>query len=103
MLDFGWAELFVIMAVAVFAIGPNEIPGMMRGLGNLVRRFQYMKFAITRQFDEFMQVGDVDELRSAVNFEASRGRNRPDGHEEFDEAAEDEGDEMVPLEKRNSE
>ena len=96
MLDFGWAELFLIMAVAVLVIGPKEIPGLMRGLGNLVRRFQYMKYSITRQFDEFMEVGDIEDLQKSVNFEA-----KPDGHEDFDEAAEDAGDEMVPLDKRD--
>lgn len=85
MLDFGWAELFLIMAVSVLVIGPNEIPNLMRGLGRLFRRFQYMKYAITQQFDEFMEVGDIKDLQNSVNFEA-----KPDGHEDFDEAAEDE-------------
>ncbi|MDB2683233.1 twin-arginine translocase TatA/TatE family subunit, partial [Alphaproteobacteria bacterium] len=33
MLDFGWAELLVIMAVAVLVIGPKELPVVMRGFG----------------------------------------------------------------------
>jgi sec-independent protein translocase protein TatB len=96
MLDFGWAELFLIMALAVLVIGPDEIPSLMRGLGNLVRRFQYMKYAISRQFDEFMDLGDVEDLRNAVNFEAKR----PSGHEGFDEAAEDASEDVVPANKR---
>ncbi|MCB9983457.1 MAG: twin-arginine translocase TatA/TatE family subunit [Rhodospirillales bacterium] len=89
MLDFGWAELFLVMAVAVFAIGPKEIPGLMRGAGRLFRRFQYMKYALSQQFEDFMQ---AEGLNEAVNFEA-----RHDGAEDFDEAAEDE-DVMKPLE-----
>jgi len=96
MLDFGWAELFLVMAVAVFAIGPKEIPGLMRGMGRLFRRFQYMKFSLSRQFEEFMNDTDIDDLRASVNFEA-----KPGGHEEFDEAAEDE-DLMVPLDKKEA-
>ena len=91
MLDFGWAELFLIMAVAVLVIGPKEIPALMRGLGNVVRRFQYMKYSISRQFDEFMDAGDVAELSRGVNFGA-----KPDGHEDFDEAAEDADESLVP-------
>ena len=90
MLDFGWAELFLIMAVAVLVIGPKEIPGLMRGFGRLFRRFQYMKHSISQQFDDFM---DVEGLNEAVNFEATHT-----GGEDFDEAAEDE-DVMVPLKK----
>lgn len=88
MLDFGWAELFLVMAVAVLVIGPNEIPSLMRGFGRLFRRFQYMKYSISQQFDDFMDAGGLNE---AVNFEA-----KYDGAEEFDEASED-ADVMVPL------
>jgi len=91
MLDFGWAELFLVMAVAVFAIGPKEIPSLMRAMGRLFRRFQYMKYSISQQFDDFM---DVEGLNESVNFEA-----KPDGHHEFDEAAEDE-DVMIALPKQ---
>ncbi len=63
MLDFGWPELLVILAIAVFVIGPDEIPVLMRGLGRLVRRLQYMKFALSRQFDDFMAEHDLDEMR----------------------------------------
>lgn len=72
MLDFGWAELLVIIAVAVFVIGPQDIPKVMYGLGRLLRRFQYIKFAISKQFDDVMNAGDIEELRQGVNFEAKR-------------------------------
>jgi len=91
MLDFGWAELFVVMAVAVFAIGPKEIPALMRGFGQLFRRFQYMKHSLSAQFDDFMADVDVTD----VNFES--GRAPVDA--EFDEAGEDE-EMMVPLSKK---
>ena len=72
MLDFGWAELLIIAAVAVFVVGPKDIPKIMLGLGRLVKRFQYMRFAVTKQFDEIVNAADVDELRKGVNFEAPR-------------------------------
>ncbi len=63
MLDFGWPELLVIMAVAVFVIGPKEIPQIMYMLGRFVRRLQYVRFAFSQQFDDFMQDHDLNELR----------------------------------------
>ncbi len=66
MLDFGLPELLLIMAVAVLVIGPKEIPELMRGLGRIVRRLQYMKFALSQQFDDFMKDHDLDELRSGA-------------------------------------
>lgn len=72
MLDFGWAELLIIVAVAVFVIGPKDIPNLMYGLGRVVRRIQYIRFAVSKQFDDLMQTADLDELRRGVNFEQKR-------------------------------
>lgn len=94
MLDFGWAELFVVMAVAVFAIGPNELPGLMRSLGRIMRRIQYMKHSLSAQFDDFM---DAEGLNEAVNFEA-----RAETDADFDEAAEDEDEDILPPKKEAS-
>ena len=65
MLDFGLAELLLIMALAVLVIGPKEIPELMRGLGRVVRRLQYIKFGLSQQFDDFMQEHDLEELRNS--------------------------------------
>jgi len=92
MLDFGWAELLVVMAVGVLVIGPNELPVMMRALGRIVRRLQYVKYAFSQQFEDFMKDSDLDDLRKSVNFEAR----------DFDEAAEDE-EHMEPLASVNEE
>lgn len=72
MLDFGWAELLIVVAVAVFAIGPKDIPNIMYGLGRILRRVQYIKYAVSQQFDDLMNKGDIEELRKGVNFEVKR-------------------------------
>jgi len=82
MLDFGWSELILIMALAVLVIGPKELPAMMLGLGRLVRRLQYVKYAFSQQFEEFMQNADMDDIRKSVNFE--------EGHARYEDAEEDE-------------
>lgn len=93
MLDFGWAEMFIIAAVAVFVIGPNEIPVVMRGIGKVFRRFQYMKHAVSQQFEEIMAETDVTD----VNFEAhNESIMRAPEDAEFNEADEDE-DIMLPA------
>ncbi|MAF98357.1 MAG: hypothetical protein CMH26_06960 [Micavibrio sp.] len=85
MLDFGWAELLMIAAIGVFVIGPNEIPTLMRSIGRVLRRIQYMKYSISNQFDQYLG----DDLHSSVNFEAQRHHHLPEGHEHFDEADDD--------------
>ncbi len=100
MLDFGWTEMFLVMGVAIFFIGPEEIPSVMRSVGRLLRRVQYMKYAISRQFDDLIG----DDVSGAVNFEShfdDRGQ-MPDGHEDFDEQAGDEDlDLILPPDERD--
>ena len=79
MLDFGFAELLVIVALAVLVIGPQEIPKVMLGLGRVMRRLQYVRYAFSQQFEDFMRENDLEDIRQQVNFEAK----------EFDEGAED--------------
>lgn len=67
MLDLGWAELLLIIVVAVLVIGPKEIPTIMRALGRVVRRLQYVKFALSQQFEDFIKEHDLNELRHSAD------------------------------------
>lgn len=71
MLDIGWSEILLIGVVSVVVMKPEDIPKAMMGLGRVMRRFQYMKFAMSQQFEDLMKAGDLDELRK-VNFEKSK-------------------------------
>jgi len=97
MLDFGWPELLLVMAVAVLVIGPNEIPALMVGLGRVFRRFQYIKFAISQQFEDVMHDADLDDLRKSVNFEAGRYEDAIKNGD-FDEAEADEYYDLMETE-----
>lgn len=66
MMDFGWSELLLVFIVAIFAIGPEQMPELMYKAGRLVRRLQYIRFAITRQMEDYLQVGDLHDLRSTA-------------------------------------
>lgn len=61
MLDVSWTEIFFILIIGVLVIGPKQLPGLMYGLGKIVRRLQYMKFALSSQFDDFMQQQELKE------------------------------------------
>jgi sec-independent protein translocase protein TatB len=63
MFDFGFAELFVIFAVGILVVGPKDIPALLQNLGKGVRRIQYMKYALSQQFEEFMKDNDLNEVR----------------------------------------
>jgi len=100
-LDFGWAELLVIVAVAVFVIGPKDIPNIMYGLGRVIRRLQYVRFAVSQQFDDLMKVGDIEELRKGVNFETARSDEAIEHEAASDHTNDDIENEDVTAEKKN--
>lgn len=64
MLDFAWSEFLVVIAVAVIVIGPKQLPEVLYGVGRIVRRLQYMKFAMSKQFEDFMEQADLNEIRN---------------------------------------
>ena len=92
MFDLSWAEFIVVGAVAVVVVGPKELPVVMRALGRAARRVQYVKYALSRQFDDFMREQDLAELRRDAHYRPAA----PDS----DEAAADE-DFMQPLKAGN--
>jgi Tat protein translocase TatB subunit len=79
MFDVGWSEIFMIGAVSVVALGPKELPKIMRTAGRLARRLQYVRFALSQQFEDMMKESGMEDVRKQVNFE-----------EDFDEKAADE-------------
>lgn len=96
MFDLSWSEIGLIAVVAIVVIGPDELPTVMRTLGRVMRRLQYVRYAFTQQFEDFMREADIDDLRRSVNFEAK-------DREDFNEAESDE-DHHAPLqiEKKES-
>jgi sec-independent protein translocase protein TatB len=61
-LDIAWSEITLIGVVAIVVIGPKELPTVMRTLGRVLRRAQYMKFAFSRQFEDFMREHELHDL-----------------------------------------
>lgn len=76
MFGIGWSEMLVIIAVGVLVIGPKDIPKAMYQLGRFFRRAQYIKFAMSQQFEDIIRAGDIEELRKGVNFEAPKTDER---------------------------
>jgi sec-independent protein translocase protein TatB len=94
MLDFGWSEFLFIIILGIVLIGPKEIPDLVYQAGRLFRRLQYMRFALTKQFDTFMEQNDLEELRRGGGLGNLKGDVRAALHVPLD-TVEDEDDEVA--------
>ena len=63
MFDIGWSELVVIGVVALIAIGPKELPGVLRAMGHWMGKVRRMASEFQDQFREAMREAEVADLK----------------------------------------
>ena len=63
MFDIGWGELVVIGIVALIAIGPKELPTVLRTLGQYMGKIRRMAADFQGQFQEAMREAEMAELK----------------------------------------
>jgi sec-independent protein translocase protein TatB len=67
MFDIGWSELVVIAVVALIAIGPKELPGVLRAVGNYMGKIRRMASEFQGQFQEAMREAEMTDLKKSVD------------------------------------
>ena len=63
MFDIGWSELLVIAVVALIAIGPKELPGVLRNVGHWMGKIRGMAAEFQSQFREAMREAEMEDLK----------------------------------------
>ena len=63
MFDIGWGEMVVIGVVALVAIGPKELPGVLRTAGTWVGKARRMAADFQNQFQEALREADIAEMK----------------------------------------
>ena len=72
MFDIGWSELVVIGIVALIAIGPKELPGVLRGVGQWMGKIRRMANEFQGQFQEALREAELSDLqKQATDFSDS--------------------------------
>src|ERR1700722_2124817 len=67
MFDISWTEFLLIGIVALVFIGPKELPGVMRTLGQYTRKIRGMAADFQNQFQEAMREADMTDLKKQVD------------------------------------
>jgi sec-independent protein translocase protein TatB len=86
MLDFSWGELLLIGVVALIVIGPKELPGVLRTVGQWVAKIRRMAGEFQGQFQEAMREAEMADLKKHVDelSDTARGFTRYDPLKEFE-------------------
>jgi sec-independent protein translocase protein TatB len=66
MFDISWSELLLIGIVALIVIGPKELPGALRTLGQWMAKIRRMASEFQGQFQDAMREAELAELRKEV-------------------------------------
>jgi sec-independent protein translocase protein TatB len=67
MFDIGWSELVVIAVVALIAIGPKELPAVLRTVGQYMAKIRRMASEFQGQFQEAMREAEMADLKKSVD------------------------------------
>ena len=79
MFDIGWSELVVIGVVALIAIGPKELPGVLRAVGHWIGKIKRMASDFQGQFQDAMREADVADLKKQFDEAQSAATNFTSG------------------------
>ena len=75
MFEIGWSELLLIGIVALIAIGPKELPGVLRTLGQWTAKLRRMASEFQSQFHEAMREAELTDLKKQVDEMTSQAKS----------------------------
>jgi sec-independent protein translocase protein TatB len=83
MFDFSWSEILLIGVVALVFIGPKELPGVLRTLGQWMVKVRRMASEFQNQFQDAIREAELADLKKEVEDVASQAAR----HANFDPLA----------------
>jgi sec-independent protein translocase protein TatB len=75
MFDLSWSELLLIGVVALIFIGPKELPGVLRTLGQWMAKIRRMAGDFQNQFHDAMREAELADLKKEVDEMAAHAAN----------------------------
>jgi sec-independent protein translocase protein TatB len=75
MFDIAWSESLLIGVVALIVIGPKELPGALRTLGQWMAKIRRMAAEFQGQFQEAMREAEIDQLKKDMDDMAAKAKD----------------------------
>jgi sec-independent protein translocase protein TatB len=67
MFDLAWSEIAVIATVALIVIGPKDLPGAIKSVGEFVRKARRMAAEFQTHVDDMVKDPNLQEVRDQIN------------------------------------
>jgi sec-independent protein translocase protein TatB len=87
MFDIGWSELVVIAVVALIAIGPKELPAVLRTVGQYMGKIRRMASEFQGQFQEAMREAEMADIKKSMDEMTDAAKGITDSVTGFDPLA----------------
>jgi sec-independent protein translocase protein TatB len=84
MFDISWSELLLIGIVALIVIGPKELPGALRTLGQWMAKIRRMASEFQGQFQEAMREAEMADLKKQAEELNDAAKNLTQNFDPFD-------------------
>ena len=66
MFDIGWSEMAIIAAVALFVIGPRDLPKALRTIGRYAGKVRAMAREFQSSIDEAVRDSELEEVKNQI-------------------------------------
>jgi sec-independent protein translocase protein TatB len=91
MFDLGWAEMAIIMLVALIVIGPKDLPKVARTIGQWTGKARALARDFQRSLDDMAREAELDEIKKSIDkagrFDLKKSvKDMVDPEDEFDRA-----------------
>jgi sec-independent protein translocase protein TatB len=67
MFDLGWAEMAIIMLVALIVIGPKDLPKVARTIGQWTGKARALARDFQRSLDDMAREAELDEIKKSID------------------------------------
>ncbi|HWK94345.1 MAG TPA: Sec-independent protein translocase protein TatB [Pseudolabrys sp.] len=92
MFNFGWGEIVLIGIVALIAIGPKELPTVLRSVGQMMAKVRRMAAEFQGQFQEALREAEIADLKKQAEDLTSTVKDKVTDFTKFDPLAETKSD-----------
>ena len=66
MLDIGWTEILVITVIALFVVGPKDIPKALRTVGVWLGKLKSLSREFQNPVEEAVRDSELDEVKKQI-------------------------------------